>query len=108
MFSTGFYIIGNLRGYHCQTFTHKETGESRERHTMGIQLETPNKYGGVDTDTLDVRIDETRANASLIKMIEQLKDKRVIVSVSPKEWAFDNNRKGIVYNFGEHSTIEEV
>jgi len=35
---TGFYIVGKLLGQKASSFTNRETGEVKERHTLGIQL----------------------------------------------------------------------
>ncbi|WP_236641683.1 DNA-binding protein [Rodentibacter pneumotropicus] len=43
---TGFYIVGILKGYKSSSFTNRETGEVRERHNMGVQLQEPDGYGG--------------------------------------------------------------
>ena len=36
---TGFYIVGILKGYKSSSFTNRETGEVKDRHNMGVQLQ---------------------------------------------------------------------
>ena len=43
---TGFYIVGILKGYKSSSFTNRETGEVKDRHNMGVQLQEPDGYGG--------------------------------------------------------------
>lgn len=48
-------------------------------------------------------------NDVLRNTINRLKDKTVMVLVYPREWAMENGRKGITYNFDEkfnHRRIE--
>ncbi|MGX2970459.1 DNA-binding protein [Ursidibacter sp. B-7004-1] len=103
---TGFYIVGIMKGYKNEPFTNRETGEIKDRHSIGIQLQSPDGYGGYDTSTQDIKVDPQYANDALKRSVAQFKDKLVIVSVTPREWAMEGGRKGITYNFDSHSTIE--
>lgn len=105
---TGFYVVGVLKGYKNASFTNRETGETRDKHTMGIQLQEPDGYGGFNTSTQDIKIDERIVNDGLKQTILKLKDKLVMVLITPREWVMENGRKGITYNFDENSLIEEV
>lgn len=105
---TGFYIVGVLKGYKNVPFTNRETGETKERHNMGIQLQEPDGYGGYNTSTQEIKIDDRSVNDALKNTIQRLKDKQVMILVSPREWAMENGRKGITYNFDENSVIEEI
>lgn len=75
---------------------------------MGIQLQEPDGYGGYNTSIQEVKIDDRSINTALKSTIERLKDKMVMVLVYPREWAMENGRKGITYNFDENSIIEEL
>ena len=99
---TGFYIVGILKGYKSSSFTNRETGEVKDRHNMGVQLQEPDGYGGYNTSIQEIKIDVLR------NTINRLKDKTVMVLVYPREWAMENGRKGITYNFDESSIIEEL
>lgn len=44
----------------------------------------------------------------MIIAFNRLKDKLVMILVYPREWAMENGRKGITYNFDSSSTIEEL
>ncbi|WP_256734110.1 DNA-binding protein [Actinobacillus pleuropneumoniae] len=86
---TGFYIVGILKGYKAVSFTNRETGEVKERHNMGIQLQEPDGYGGYNTSIQEVKIDDRSINTALKSTIERLKDKMVMVLVYPREWAME-------------------
>ncbi|MBN6710269.1 single-stranded DNA-binding protein [Haemophilus haemoglobinophilus] len=105
---TGFYLVGVLKGFKSTSFTNRETGEIKDKHTMGIQLQEPDGYGGYNTSTQDVKIDERILNDAFKNTLGRFKDKLVMVLVSPREWVMENGRKGITYNFDENSIIEEV
>lgn len=105
---TGFYIVGTLKGYKSLSFTNRETGEVKERHNMGIQLQEPDGYGGYNTSVQEVKIDDRSMNDALRNTINRLKDKLVMILVYPREWDMENGRKGITYNFDESSIIEEL
>jgi len=105
---TGFYIVGKLLGQKSTNFTNRETGEVKEKHTLGIQLQEPDGFGGYNTLTQELKIDERSVNQALSATIERLKGKNVMISVTPREWAMDGGRKGITYNFDENSVIEEL
>lgn len=105
---TGIYIVGILKGYKNSSFTNRDTGEVKERHTMGIQLQDPDGYGGYNTSTQDLKLDDRAVNDNLKRTIQQFKDKLVMVLVFPREWVMEGGRKGITYNFDENSTIELV
>lgn len=105
---TGFYVVGKLLGYKNNAFTNRDTGEIKERHTMGIQMQDPDGYGGYNTATQDLKIDDRAVNEGLKRTIEQNKGKLVMVLVYPREWAMEGGRKGITYNFDENSTIEVI
>ncbi|WP_249963034.1 DNA-binding protein [Histophilus somni] len=105
---TGFYVLGILKGYKATAFTNRETGETRERHNMGIQLQDPDGYGGYNTSIQEIKIDDRSVNDALKNTIQRLKDKLVMVLVFPREWVMENGRKGITYNFDENSVIEEL
>ncbi|WP_258038818.1 DNA-binding protein [Haemophilus seminalis] len=53
-------------------------------------------------------MDDRSMNDALRNTINRLKDKTVMVLVYPREWAMENGRKGITYNFDESSIIEEL
>lgn len=108
MMRTGFYIVGKLLGQKSSTFTNKETGEVKEKHVLGIQLQDPDGFGGYNTLTQELKIDERSLNQALSSTIERLKGKNVMVLVFPREWAMEGGRKGITYNFDENSVIEEI
>lgn len=103
---TGFYILGKLLGYRNASFTNRQTGEVKDRHTLGIQLQQPDNYGSFNTYTLEIKVDEYLVNEAFRKMIEQFKNKDVFVLVSPREWVMDDGRKGITYYFDSNSTIQ--
>ncbi|TYG33312.1 single-stranded DNA-binding protein [Lonepinella koalarum] len=105
---TGFYIVGVLKGYKMTSFTNRETGEVKERHNIGIQLQDPDGYGGYNTSIQEIKIDDRSLNDAFKSTVQRLKDKVVMILVFPKEWAMENGRKGITYNFDENSVIEEV
>lgn len=108
MMRTGFYIVGKLLGQKVSTFTNRETGEVKEKHTLGIQLQDPDGFGGYNTLTQELKIDERSVNQGLNSTVERLKGKLVMILVFPREWAMEGGRKGITYNFDENSVIEEV
>lgn len=105
---TGFYIVGVLKGYKFDAFTNRDTGEVRERHLIGIQLQSPDGYGGYNTSIQEIRIDEKCVNDGLKRTITQYKDKLVQILIVPKEWAMEGGRKGITYHFDSNSTIEAI
>lgn len=105
---TGFYIVGVLKGYKNEPFTNRETGEVKDKHSIGIQLQSPDGYGGYDTSTQDIKVDPQYVNDALKRTVTQYKDKLVMVSVTPREWAMEGGRKGITYNFDGNSTIELI
>ena len=105
---TGFYIDGTLNGYKSSSFTNRDRGEVKERHNMGIQLQEPDGYGGYNTSIQEDKIDDRSINDALRNTINRLKDKLVMILVYPREWAMENGRKGITYNFDESSVIEEL
>ena len=105
---TGFYIVGTLKGYKSLSFTNRETGEVKERHNIGIQLQEPDGYGGYNTSIQEVKIDDRSMNDALRNTINRLKDKLVMILVYPREWAMENGRKGITYNFDQSSLIEAL
>lgn len=105
---TGFYIVGILKGYKNSSFTNRETGEVKDKHNLGLQLQEPDGYGGYNTSTQEVKLDDRCVNDNLKRTIEQFKNKLVMVLVYPREWAMEGGRKGITYNFDENSTIELV
>ncbi|TCH93746.1 DNA-binding protein [Pasteurella multocida] len=105
---TGFYIVGKLLGQKSTNFTNRETGEVKEKHTLGVQLQEPDGFGGYNTLTQELKIDERSVNQGLTSTVERLKGKLVMILVFPREWAIEGGRKGITYNFDENSSIEEV
>lgn len=105
---TGFYIVGVIKGYKTSAFTNNDTGESKERHSIGVQLQSPDGYGGYDTNTQDIKVDSQYFNDALKRTVAQYKDKLVMIAVTPREWAMEGGRKGITYNFDGNSTIELV
>lgn len=105
---TGFYIVGIMKGYKNDPYTNRDTGEIKDRHSIGIQLQSPDGYGGYDTSTQEVKIDAKYISEGLKRTVTQFKDKTVMVSVTPREWAMEGGRKGITYNFDGGSTIELV
>uniref|UniRef100_A0AAU8B2P4 DNA binding protein n=1 Tax=Dulem virus 53 TaxID=3145764 RepID=A0AAU8B2P4_9VIRU len=105
---TGFYIVGKLLGQKVNAFTNRETGEVKERHTLGVQLQEPDGFGGYNTLTQELKIDDRSVNQALTSTVERLKGKNVMILVFPREWAMEGGRKGITYNFDENSSIEEV
>ncbi|MDY0485024.1 single-stranded DNA-binding protein [Pasteurella multocida] len=108
MMRTGFYIVGKLLGQKSTNFTNRETGELKEKHTLGVQLQEPDGFGGYNTLTQELKIDERSVNQGLTSTVERLKGKLVMILVFPREWAMEGGRKGITYNFDENSSIEEV
>nr|WP_240754596.1 DNA-binding protein [Pasteurella multocida] len=108
MMRTGFYIVGKLLGQKSTNFTNRETGEVKEKHTLGVQLQEPDGFGGYNTLTQELKIDERSVNQGLTSTVERLKGKLVMILVFPREWAIEGGRKGITYNFDENSSIEEV
>ena len=105
---TGFLYCRYLKGYKSSSFTNRETGEVKDRHNMGVQLQEPDGYGGYNTSIQEIKIDDRSMNDVLRNTINRLKDKTVMVLVYPREWAMENGRKGITYNFDESSIIEEL
>lgn len=105
---SGVYLVGKLLGYRTTEFTNRESGEVKQRHTAGIQLQEPDGYGGYNTSTQDIRIDDKTFNDGFKHMVEKFKQKSVMVLVRPREWAMDSGRTGIVYTFDENSVIEEI
>ncbi len=71
-------------------------------------MKEPDGFGGYNTLTQKLKIDERSVNQALNATVERLKGKFVMVLVYPREWAMEGGRKGITYNFDENSTIEEV
>lgn len=105
---TGFYIVGVLKGYKASTFTNRETGEVKDKHNIGIQLQDPDGYGGYNTTTQEIKVDERCINDGFKRTVQQYKDKLVMILVYPREWAMDSGRKGITYNFDENSMIQPI
>lgn len=105
---TGFYVVGKMLGYKQTSFSNRETGEIKERHTVGLQMQEPDGYGGYNTLTQDLKVDDRAVNEGLKRNIEQAKGKLVMILVFPREWVMDGGRKGITYNFDENSTIEII
>lgn len=105
---TGFYIVGKLLGYRTVENTNKETGEIRIRNFMAVEFQEPNNYGGYNTVTQEIRVDDKSFNVGFKNMIDGLKGKLVQVLVFPREWAMEGGRTGIVYNFNENSSLDEV
>ncbi|HEA3287157.1 TPA: single-stranded DNA-binding protein [Pasteurella multocida] len=105
---TGFYIVGKLLGQKSTNFTNRENGEVKEKHTLGVQLQEPDGFGGYNTLTQELKIDERSVNQGLTSTVERLKGKLVMILVFPREWAMEGGRKGITYNFDQNSSIEEV
>ena len=96
---TGFYIVGILKGYKSSSFTNRETGEVKDRHNMGVQLQEPDGYGGYNTSIQEIKIDDRSMNDALRNTINRLKDKVVMVLVYPREWAMENgNTRTLVSN----------
>ena len=105
---TGFYVIGKLLGYRTVENTNRETGELRTRHFIAVEFKEPNNYGGYNTVTQEMRVDEKTFNSGFKNMVDGLKDKMVQVLVFPREWAMEGGRTGIIYNFNENSVIDEL
>ena len=97
---TGFYVIGKLLGYRTVENTNRETGELRTRHFMAVEFQEPNNYGGYNTVTQEMRVDDKTFNAGFKNMVQVL--------VFPREWAMEGGRTGIIYNFNENSVIDEL
>lgn len=105
---TGFYVIGKLLGYRTVENTNRETGEVRTRHFMAVEFQEPNNYGGFNTVTQEMRVDDKMFNAGFKNMVDGLKGKLVQALVFPREWAMEGGRTGIIYNINENSVIDEV
>lgn len=103
---TGFYVLGKLLGYRNNSFTNRQTGEVKDRHSLGVQLQQPDNYGSFNTYTLEIKIDEHLINDAFRKMIESYRSKNVLVLVSPREWVMEDGRKGITYYFDSSSIIQ--
>ena len=105
---TGFYIIGKLLG--CRTVENVDRiiGQVKIRHFMAVEFQEPNNYGGYNTVTQEMRVDEKAFNTGFKNMVDGLKGKMVQILVFPREWAMDNGRTGIIYNFNENSVIDEL
>ncbi|QOF68629.1 single-stranded DNA-binding protein [Actinobacillus sp. GY-402] len=105
---TGFYIVGKFLGFKKSSFTDRETGVVKDKCTFGIQLQEPDGYGGYNTLTQEIKIDDRAITESLPAIVEKFNHKQVMILVFPREWAMEGGRKGITYNFNENSVIEEV
>lgn len=105
---SGFYIVGKILGYRTSEFTNRESGEIKYRHTVGVQLQDPDGYGGYNTSTQDIRVDDKAFNDGFKNMVDKMKHKPVMILVRPREWAMDSGRTGIVYTLDENSVIEEI
>ncbi|OOF56087.1 single-stranded DNA-binding protein [Rodentibacter genomosp. 2] len=105
---TGFYIIGKLLGYRNDAFTNRDTGEVKDKHILGVQLNEPDGFGGYNSTTQEVKVNDRVINEAFKNMVERFKGKSVMILVNPREWAMEGGRKGITYNFDENSSIEEV
>ncbi|KGQ59894.1 DNA-binding protein [Gallibacterium anatis] len=99
---SGFYIVGTFLGYFKSIFG------DRERHLLGVQIKTPNKYGTFETSTIDVRLSEDLVTSGFKSSLDQFKGKDVILAVNPRQWAMDNGSSGITYYFDGNSSIEFV
>lgn len=105
---SGFYVVGKVLGYRVDRRVNQSTGEERTRYFMGMELQEPNGYGGFNTSTQEIRVDDKSFNDGFKNMVEKMKQKIVMALVRPREWAMENGRTGIVYTLDENSTIEEV
>lgn len=105
---TGFYIVGRLLGFKSSEYTNRATGEVVNRNTMGLQMSEPDGYGGYNTSTQNVRVDDDVISPALKTKLESMKGKLVHILVFPREWAMENGRTGIVYKFTPDSVIEVI
>lgn len=105
---TGFYVIGYLKGFKTDSFVNRETGEVKPRHSIGVQLQKPDGFGGYNSETQIVKVDPNCVNEALTNLVHKLKDKLVMLYITPREWVMDDGRKGITYNFDSNSSIEAV
>ena len=105
---TGFYIVGKLLGQKASSFTNRETGEVKERHTLGIQLQEPDGFGGSTQIEIMVAVRKKELFTNdLITHVKNLIGKQVMISVFPTAWQF-NGKTGITYLYTDESSIEEV
>lgn len=104
--TSGFYIIGRLDGFLSRVFTYD--GKERVKNTIGLSIETLNKYGRIEKYTLDVNVHKDVITPSFNSLVSAMTDKMVQVKVSVKEWTLDNGNSGITYTFDENSEITEL
>ena len=105
---TGFYIVGILKGYKSSSFTNRETGEVKDRHNMGFNYKNLMAMAAITPSIQEIKIDDRSMNDALRNTINRLKDKTVMVLAYPREWAMENGRKGITYNFDESSNHRRI
>lgn len=103
---SGFYIIGRLEGFVSRTSVYD--GKERIKNTLGISIETINKYGKINTESQDLNVSKDVINAAFHSTVRELDGKMVQVRVSVKNWTLDNGMSGITYSFDENSSIVEV
>lgn len=105
---SGFYIVGKMAGHFKSSFTNKDTGEIRTRNLLGVQLARLNKFGSYDNETIEIRVDDDNYNQALISTVEKSRGMEVMISVTPREWAMEDGKKGITYFLDRDSSIEII
>lgn len=82
-----FCIKGKFLGIVRTPSTNKQTGEIRERVSVGIESRTPNKFGSTDVETHELGVPPFLASdRKFMESLAALTDKQVFIEVKTRVW----------------------
>lgn len=103
---SGHYVLGKFLALIDDGRTDKETGEYKTRYRVGMKVFTADKYGDVNSETVDISIREDDVQG--IRNCEgELKGRFVMIRVQHRAWEF-GGRSGVNIQWVSGTPILEV
>lgn len=103
---SGHYVLGKFLALIDDGRTDKETGEHKTRYRLGVKVYSADKYGDVNSVTVDVSVRDE--NVAAIRACEgELKGRFVMIAVAHRLWEF-GGRAGVNIQWLPETKIIEV
>lgn len=75
----GTYIFGKMAGYNSTSRQYQ--GREIVNHEIGVQIESTNQYGMIETQTINIRMPQSLINQTMISQYQGMAGKDVAVPV---------------------------
>ncbi|MBL0431950.1 hypothetical protein JD501_01770 [Aeromonas hydrophila] len=99
----GIVIVGTVKGFRSVT----RLGAQFPNNEIGVDIQTPDGWGGVKTETVVVRVSKNLVDQGVSKLADSLKEKVCIIPVYITAWT-GKNGAGVNYNLSNHMPMAEL